>query len=68
MTKKNVRYNWAVVNPSTGRLMRRKNRSRAVFRTRDEARMAAKMLGGKVVSRDAATEQQMTNEFFSYAF
>lgn len=68
MKKKNVRYNWAVINPATGRLMRRKNRSRAIFRTRDDARMAARMMGGKVVSRSAVATTGPAIQLFTYAF
>lgn len=71
MMKKNVRYNWAVINPTTGRLMRTKNDRRAIFRTRDAARMAAKMMGGKAVSRSTVQTtmtNESANELFSYAF
>lgn len=44
-------YKWAVINPETGRVIREANDRRAIFRTREDARKAAKMLGGRVMSR-----------------
>lgn len=44
-------YKWAVINPETGRVLREANDRRAIFRTRDAARKAAKSLGGRVMTR-----------------
>lgn len=68
MKKKNVKYNWAVINPTTGRLMRTKNDRRAIFRTRDDARAAARMMGGKAVSRSAVAATTAPTIQFTYAF
>ncbi len=51
-SRKNRRYGWAVVSTSTGRLLREENDRRAVYRTRDAARAAARRLGGRPVRRD----------------
>lgn len=48
---KNRTYNWAVINSKSGMLMRESNGRRAIYPTRARARMAAKMLGGKVATR-----------------
>lgn len=51
MTKKSRTYGWAVVNRN-GSLMRESNDRRAIYRTREKARAAAKDLGGRVVRRE----------------
>ena len=64
---KNKRYNWAVVNPETGRLMRESNDRRAIYPTRASARAAAYDLGGRVVHRATVEPQASYRSNLSFS-
>lgn len=59
-TKKTRKYGWAVVNEA-GTLMREENDRRAIYRTREQARMAARVLDGRPVRRDEVAEPTPAN-------
>lgn len=64
MTKKTRVYGWAVINAS-GRIMREPNDRRAIYRTREQARMSARVLKGRAVRRSdvpAAVATQTVNQ------
>lgn len=64
---KSTKFKWAVVNPTTGRIMRTKDTGRqAIFRTRALARSSARYLGGRVMNRNDLTASTVSSQTFNH--
>jgi hypothetical protein len=51
---KSRRYQWAVINASGKLMYEQSGKRRAIYKTREQARLAAKVLGGRPVRRMVA--------------